>query len=284
MHKPCGSPPAASQRLLIFLCVQHFLWLPLLGDVVELNHRSRSQVKLIKLLECFSNTFLSITEIAENVSGEPGDGNGVRCSLIVFIFVPEWSQRELIFHVNCSVFVLEKARRSTPKTALYIRVEGRKACDSLTSGAESYVKSCRAGCIAFSGTWGNLFVKLGLKPSGSLKMRPEAHVKFVLSTETPKAPLEIGPLLRGKLSKRVKYGIKVLAVVCVAEETQLAALRYLAFSKDVALCLAILFCVVLMGSCRETSHRSQIPVLWERLLDLAQSEMDKSIPGEFSFH
>ena len=135
-------------------------------------------------------------------------------------------------------------------------VEGREACDILTSGAELCVKSCSTGHVPFSGTLGSLFVKLGLKQSGSRR-----DLKLVLSIETPKTPLEIGPLLHGKLWKRAKCGIKVLAVACVAGETQLAALYYLAFSKDMALCLAILFCVVLMGSCRKTSHRSQSAVL-----------------------
>lgn len=84
------------------------------------------------------------------------------------------------------------------------------------------------------------------------------------------------------LSNRVKCGGGVLAAVCVAGETQLAARDYLALSKAVALCLAVLLCVVLTGSCRKTSQRSQIVVPEERPLHLTQSEMHKSVP-ESSF-
>lgn len=153
--------------------------------------------------------------------------------------------------------MLEKVCKVLQRSHFTLSVKGREACDSLASGAELCLKSCSTCHIPFSGTLGNLFAKLGLKLSGSWRW----DLKLLLSIETPITPLEIGPLLHGKLSKRVKYGIKVLAVVCVAGATQLTALYYLAFSKDMALCLAILFCVVLMGSCRKTSHRSQITVL-----------------------
>lgn len=89
-------------------------------------------------------------------------------------------------------------------------------------------------------------------------MGAEAHMKFVLSMETPKTPLGISPVLRGKLWK---CGIEVLAVARVAGETQLAARCYLAFSKGAALCPAILSCVALTGSCRKTNPRSRIAVL-----------------------
>lgn len=42
-------------------------------------------------------------------------------------------------------------------------------------------KSCMStDHIQFSGPLNNRFIKCGLKPSRSLKMRPEVHIKFIL--------------------------------------------------------------------------------------------------------
>lgn len=83
MHESGGALPGASQRLLIFLCVRHLQQLPLVSDVAGLNQQSRSPVKLIKVLECFSDSFLGVAEVAENGTGEPGTGNSIRCSLLI---------------------------------------------------------------------------------------------------------------------------------------------------------------------------------------------------------
>lgn len=258
MHKPCGSLLAESQWLLTFSCVWHLLQTPAVSDTVELNRQSRSQAKLTKLHECFSRSFPRATETAES--------RWWPATVAVWSF-SSLSRSEVgasqFFSLNCGVF--EGAPLRTR----------REACDALTPGAEPRVKSWSAGHIPLSGTAGNLSGKFGL---WNWLVPWRWDLNLILSIETPKPPLEPGPLL----SNGVKRGGGVLAAVCVAGETQLAARDDLALSKAAALCLAVLLCVVLTGSCRKTSQRSQIVVPEERPLHLTQSEMHTSVP-ESSF-
>lgn len=75
------------------------------------------------------------------------------------------------------VFLLEKTCKVLQGVCFTFSVEGREAHGVLSSGAEWCVKSYSTGHVPFSGTLVDLFVKLGLKLSGSLGMRPEACFK-----------------------------------------------------------------------------------------------------------